>query len=47
MTWGFPVRLKNVMGFQKRCFPDDLIGMDRTSEPWAKRKAPASQSPLI
>ena len=28
---------EDVVGFQKRCFPDDLIVMNRTSEPWSKR----------
>lgn len=29
-----------VLALQHRCFPDELIEMTRTSEPWAKRKAP-------
>lgn len=37
----------DVMGFQKRCFPDALIEMTRTSEPWVKRKEAPSQGALI
>jgi len=29
---------EDLLAFQKRCFPDELIEMDRTSEPWAKKK---------
>jgi len=29
---------EDLLAFQKRCFPDDLIEMERTSEPWVKRK---------
>ncbi len=33
----------DTLAFQDRCFPDDLIMMSRTSEPWAKpRAAPAA-----
>lgn len=28
----------DVLAFQERCFPDGLIAMDRTDEPWVKRK---------
>jgi hypothetical protein len=28
----------DLIGFQERCFSDELIVMDRTNEPWAKRK---------
>lgn len=38
--------LDDIMAFQERCFPDDMIHMDRTSEPWAKRK-PVSHTTLI
>lgn len=31
--------LDDVMGFQWRCFPDELIAMERTSDPWLKRRA--------
>jgi putative SOS response-associated peptidase YedK len=31
--------LEEVMRFQGRCFPDALIAMERTSEPWIRRKA--------
>lgn len=30
----------DVLGFQKRCFPDDLIEMERTSELWVRKKQP-------
>ena len=29
--------IEDVIAFQSRCFPDDLIEMERTSEPWIKR----------
>ena len=28
--------------FQDRCFPDELIEMVRTSEPWVQRRAPVA-----
>lgn len=31
----------DILAFQRRCFPDELIEMDRTSELWSKRKAAA------
>jgi hypothetical protein len=31
---------EDLLAFQQRCFPDDLIEMDRTSELWVKKKAP-------
>lgn len=34
-----------IAAFQERCFPDDLIMMDRTSELWSKRKSTAEPSP--
>lgn len=34
--------LDEVLAFQGRCFPDDLIAMDRTQEHWLKRKAAAA-----
>jgi putative SOS response-associated peptidase YedK len=33
---------EDLLAFQKRCFPDDLIEIQPTSELWVKRKAPAS-----
>ena len=30
--------LDDLIAFQKRCFPDELIQMDRTSELWVKKK---------
>lgn len=32
--------LDDVMSFQGRCFPDELIDMERTSDPWIRRRAP-------
>ncbi|WP_342630268.1 SOS response-associated peptidase family protein [Nguyenibacter vanlangensis] len=37
----------DLMSFQKRCFPDELIEMNRTPEPWVKRKAAGTQEALI
>jgi hypothetical protein len=31
--------IDDVIAFQARCFPDDLIEMERTDEPWVKRRA--------
>lgn len=36
-----------IVGFQERCFPDDLIVVDRTSEPWRKPVATAAQPGLL
>ena len=34
--------------FQKRCFPDDLIELQPTSELWVKKKAPdSSEAPSL
>lgn len=33
--------LDDVVAFRDRCFPDELIVIDRTSEPWFKRKPAA------
>jgi hypothetical protein len=33
---------EDLLAFQKRCFPDDLIEIHPTSELWVKKKAPAS-----
>lgn len=30
---------EDLLAFQARCFPDDLIVMNRTDEPWSRRKA--------
>lgn len=32
----------DALAFQERCFPDDLIQMERTSEPWTKPRTPAA-----
>lgn len=40
--------LEDVEAFRDRCFPDDLIVVDRTTELWAKRKPlPAEGAPLL
>lgn len=40
-------RFDDILTFQERCFPDHLIHMNRTSEPWAKRKVPAVEPALF
>lgn len=30
----------DLLAFQKRCFPNELIKMDRTSELWVRKKTP-------
>jgi putative SOS response-associated peptidase YedK len=37
---------EDLLAFQSRCFPDDLIEMERTSEPWVKRKAASTNAEL-
>lgn len=38
----------DALAFQDRCFPDDLIAVNRTSEPWAKpRAAPAAPAATL
>lgn len=37
----------DVVGFQERCFPDDLIVIERTVEAWVKRKTTGSASSLL
>jgi putative SOS response-associated peptidase YedK len=39
--------LDDVIAFQDRCFPDALIEMERTAEPWNRRKAAPEQPSLI
>jgi putative SOS response-associated peptidase YedK len=36
---------EDIVALQKRCFPDDLIEMNRTSELWSKRTAKADAAP--
>jgi putative SOS response-associated peptidase YedK len=33
--------IAEVIAFQDRCFPDELIEVERTTEPWIRRSAPA------
>lgn len=37
----------DILAFQARCFPDDLIVMERTGEPWVKRKGAVEQPALF
>lgn len=37
----------DILGFQARCFPDDLIVIERTNEPWVKRKGTVEQPALF
>ncbi len=37
----------DILGFQARCFPDDLIVTERTREPWVKRKGAVEQAALF
>lgn len=37
----------DAVAFQARCFPAELIVMERTSEPWVKRKASEAQPPML
>jgi hypothetical protein len=34
------------MAFQGRCYPDELIHMERTGDPWIRRKAEAPAKEL-
>jgi putative SOS response-associated peptidase YedK len=36
-----------IISLQERCFPDAAIVIDRTNEPWVKRKAASGQPPLF
>lgn len=38
---------EDVVGFQERCSPDDLIEMQRTSELWVKRKPAVEAATLF
>ncbi len=37
----------DILAFQARCFPDDLIVIERTNEPWVKRKGTVEQPALF
>lgn len=37
----------DIVAFQERCFPDDLIAMERTDEPWVKRKSASTEPALL
>lgn len=36
--------LEDVIAFQDRCFPDELTGIEPTSDPWFRRKSPDGSS---
>lgn len=38
---------EDIVGFQNRCFPDDLIAMERTNEPWNKPRSSSTRSGLL
>lgn len=38
---------EDALSFQARCFPDDLIEMNRTSEPWIKGKVASIGAPPL
>lgn len=38
--------LDDVLAYQRRTFPPELVTVERTSELWAKKK-PAPQAPLM
>lgn len=38
--------LEDAMAYQGRCFPDELILMGRTAEPWFKPRKPAPELPV-
>jgi len=33
--------LEDIVALQDRCFPDELITMERTTDLWVKRRTPA------
>ena len=37
--------LDDVIAFQTRCYPDDLIEIERTAEPWLRRRPEAETAP--
>jgi hypothetical protein len=39
--------LEDVIAFQDRCWPDALMAMERTSDPWLKRRAEAPAETLL
>jgi len=39
--------LDDVRSFQDRCFPPELMQMERTAEPWIKRTAPSATGTLL
>ncbi|OAN55358.1 SOS response-associated peptidase [Sphingobium sp. TCM1] len=38
---------EDIVDFQDRCFPDDLIAMERTSEPWNKPRSSSTRPGLL
>jgi len=48
MHFGSMGGFDDIIGFQERCFPDEQISMQRTSEPWNKpRSAPSVAATLL
>ena len=39
--------LDDVVSFQDRCFPNELIEMERTRDPWIRKAPPADQPSLL
>jgi putative SOS response-associated peptidase YedK len=39
--------LEDVIGFQDRCFPDELTALERTAELWFKRKSAEAPASLV
>ena len=37
----------DLIAFQERCFPDSLIVMERTRDPWIKKKTPPVEAPTL
>lgn len=37
----------DALAFQARCFPDDLIVMNRTDQPWSARASRADEPPMV
>jgi putative SOS response-associated peptidase YedK len=38
---------EDLLGFQNRCFPDDLIEMERTSDLWVRRRPAALEAASV
>lgn len=38
---------EEIVGFQERCFPDELIAMERTAEPWNKPRGSVAADDIL